>query len=299
MPRQRATGVRLHGGHRGAHLSGSSKPSARRPGASLVRGRLRPRAGGLAQLPARPAGRAPEHRRAIRAAPVAGRRPGGLRARGHWRPDADLRRGGAGAGTAGRRPTAHRPVGDGRGPGRGTVPRAHGTRRPQLAGARARHGGRRVHGGVPRRSCGSCSRSGAGGSLGLRGETDSVASMGPRVAIVTGSESDIGRAVTVALAVQGHDVGITWPSAPGARCSPSTSTGPSSARNGPPDGWGPRARRADREHHQRARAPAAGRLRRVLRREGRARPARPGAAPNWPRTASPSTPSRRGESPRR
>jgi NAD(P)-dependent dehydrogenase (short-subunit alcohol dehydrogenase family) len=32
----------------------------------------------------------------------------------------------------------------------------------------------------------------------------------PRVAIVTGSESGIGRAVAVALAVQGCDVGITW-----------------------------------------------------------------------------------------
>jgi NAD(P)-dependent dehydrogenase (short-subunit alcohol dehydrogenase family) len=31
-----------------------------------------------------------------------------------------------------------------------------------------------------------------------------------RVAIVTGSESGIGRAVAVALAEQGHDVGITW-----------------------------------------------------------------------------------------
>jgi NAD(P)-dependent dehydrogenase (short-subunit alcohol dehydrogenase family) len=32
----------------------------------------------------------------------------------------------------------------------------------------------------------------------------------PRVAIVTGSESGIGRAVAVALAVQGCDIGITW-----------------------------------------------------------------------------------------
>src|SRR3954464_13883210 len=34
--------------------------------------------------------------------------------------------------------------------------------------------------------------------------------MTPRVAIVTGSESGIGRAVAVALAGQGCDVGITW-----------------------------------------------------------------------------------------
>src|SRR5947199_9800199 len=33
---------------------------------------------------------------------------------------------------------------------------------------------------------------------------------GARVAIVTGSESGIGRAVAVALAEQGCDVGITW-----------------------------------------------------------------------------------------
>src|SRR5215218_9865298 len=32
----------------------------------------------------------------------------------------------------------------------------------------------------------------------------------PRVAIVTGSESGIGRATAVALAEQGLDVGITW-----------------------------------------------------------------------------------------
>jgi NAD(P)-dependent dehydrogenase (short-subunit alcohol dehydrogenase family) len=32
----------------------------------------------------------------------------------------------------------------------------------------------------------------------------------PRVAIVTGSESGIGRATAVALAEQGHDIGITW-----------------------------------------------------------------------------------------
>src|SRR5919112_607631 len=32
----------------------------------------------------------------------------------------------------------------------------------------------------------------------------------PRVAIVTGSESGIGRATAVALAEQGHDLGITW-----------------------------------------------------------------------------------------
>src|SRR4051812_37968771 len=32
----------------------------------------------------------------------------------------------------------------------------------------------------------------------------------PRVAIVTGSESGIGRAVAVALAEQGCDLGITW-----------------------------------------------------------------------------------------
>src|SRR3954449_5579957 len=32
----------------------------------------------------------------------------------------------------------------------------------------------------------------------------------PRVAVVTGSESGIGRAVAVALAGSGYDVGITW-----------------------------------------------------------------------------------------
>ena len=32
----------------------------------------------------------------------------------------------------------------------------------------------------------------------------------PRVAVVTGSESGIGRSIAVALAEQGHDVGITW-----------------------------------------------------------------------------------------
>src|SRR5688500_10830817 len=32
----------------------------------------------------------------------------------------------------------------------------------------------------------------------------------PRVAIVTGSESGIGRATAVALAGQGFDVGVTW-----------------------------------------------------------------------------------------
>src|SRR5918993_5659327 len=32
----------------------------------------------------------------------------------------------------------------------------------------------------------------------------------PRVAIVTGSESGIGRAIAVALAEQGCDIGITW-----------------------------------------------------------------------------------------
>ena len=33
---------------------------------------------------------------------------------------------------------------------------------------------------------------------------------GHRVAVVTGSESGIGRAVAVALAQQGHDIGVTW-----------------------------------------------------------------------------------------
>src|SRR5947199_9573221 len=37
-----------------------------------------------------------------------------------------------------------------------------------------------------------------------------MADGGARVAIVTGSESGIGRAVAVALAEQGCDVGITW-----------------------------------------------------------------------------------------
>jgi hypothetical protein len=32
----------------------------------------------------------------------------------------------------------------------------------------------------------------------------------PRIAVVTGSESGIGRATAVALAEQGHDVGVTW-----------------------------------------------------------------------------------------
>src|SRR3954466_12514867 len=31
-----------------------------------------------------------------------------------------------------------------------------------------------------------------------------------RIAVVTGSESGMGRAIAVALAEQGHDVGITW-----------------------------------------------------------------------------------------
>jgi NAD(P)-dependent dehydrogenase (short-subunit alcohol dehydrogenase family) len=37
-----------------------------------------------------------------------------------------------------------------------------------------------------------------------------VTEQAPRIAIVTGSESGIGRAVSVALAAQGCDVGITW-----------------------------------------------------------------------------------------
>jgi NAD(P)-dependent dehydrogenase (short-subunit alcohol dehydrogenase family) len=37
-----------------------------------------------------------------------------------------------------------------------------------------------------------------------------MADSAPRVAIVTGSESGIGRATAVALAEQGHDLGITW-----------------------------------------------------------------------------------------
>ena len=37
-----------------------------------------------------------------------------------------------------------------------------------------------------------------------------MADSAPRVAIVTGSESGIGRATAVALAEQGFDLGITW-----------------------------------------------------------------------------------------
>src|SRR5919206_5220374 len=37
-----------------------------------------------------------------------------------------------------------------------------------------------------------------------------MADSAPRVAIVTGSESGIGRATAVALAEQGFDLGVTW-----------------------------------------------------------------------------------------
>jgi len=85
-----------------------------------------------------------------------------------------------------------------------------------LAGARAAPSGRRLSRPDPTRDSGLASQEPAGGAASRRHltatdvERTAVPPFTPQHAIVTGSDSGIGRATAVALAVAGLDVGVTW-----------------------------------------------------------------------------------------